>query len=315
MPGNCVPVREGGEQPEARRAVRNEDEAHPMSPEKTSTVEPSLFNIGEGCQDWTLANPAKSGRGHNDHRSSHRHGGVGGRGMRVQVVDVRDEISGDGPRGPTAGAGGQNREARLVGGEVGAVHSNAEAANHRGAKGPHLVEENSEAKDRAMVPIMEIKTPAKVQQLQRTLYRKAKENGRWRAWSLYGDLWRRDVLEAALVAVVRNAGAAGVDGVTTEQVKAAPSAILDGLQMQLRTRSYRPSPVLRVWISKDDGKQRPDKVLLAAVLKRSTSVTNGWLARRLGMGRPASASQFVRRLLLDKNGRAPVDRLLSTFKT
>lgn len=108
-----------------------------------------------------------------------------------------------------------------------------------------------------MVPAMEITTPVKVQQLQRTLYRKAKENGRWRAWSLYGDLCRRDVLEAALRAVVRNAGAAGVDGLTTEQAKAAPAAILDELQTQLRTRSYRPSPVLRVWIPKDDGKQRP----------------------------------------------------------
>lgn len=108
-----------------------------------------------------------------------------------------------------------------------------------------------------MVPKMEIKTPTKVQQLQRTLYRQAKANGRWRAWSLYGDLCRRDVLETALVAVVRNAGAAGVDGLTTEQVKAAPSVILDELQTQLRTRSYRPSPVLRVWIPKDGGKERP----------------------------------------------------------
>jgi group II intron reverse transcriptase/maturase len=64
-------------------------------------------------------------------------------------------------------------------------------------------------------------------------------------------------LEAALKAVVRNAGVAGVDGLTTEQVKAAPSAVLDELQTQLRTRSYRPSPVLRVWIPKDDGKERP----------------------------------------------------------
>jgi hypothetical protein len=91
----------------ARHAVRNEDEAHPMSPEKTSTVEPSLFKRSEGCQGWTLANPAKSGRGRNDRWSSHRHGGVGGHGMRVQVVDVRDEISGDELRGSTAGASGQ----------------------------------------------------------------------------------------------------------------------------------------------------------------------------------------------------------------
>lgn len=120
-----------------------------------------------------------------------------------------------------------------------------------------MVEENSEARDEAMVPEMEIVTPTKVQQLQRTLYRKAKEDGCWRAWSLYGDLCRREVLAAALGAVVRNAGAAGGDGVTTEQVKAAPSAMLDELQTQLRTRNYRPAPVLRVWIPKADGKQRP----------------------------------------------------------
>ena len=63
-----------------------------------------------------------------------------------------------------------------------------------------MVEENSEAKDEAMIPEKEIPTPNKVQQLQRTHYRKAKENKRWRAWSLYGDLCRRDVLEAAVKA-------------------------------------------------------------------------------------------------------------------
>jgi hypothetical protein len=49
-------------------------------------------------------------------------------------------------------------------------------------------------------------------------------------------------------------------------------------------------------------KSHPDKVLLAAALKRSTSVSNRWLAERLQMGEPASASQFVRRLLLREDG-------------
>ena len=108
-----------------------------------------------------------------------------------------------------------------------------------------------------MVLETEIITPDKLRQLQRTLYRKAKENGRWRAWSLYNDLCRRDVLEAALKAVVSKGGAAGMDGVTTEQVKTKAVGILDQLQTQLRTKSYRPSPVLRVWIPKADGRQRP----------------------------------------------------------
>jgi hypothetical protein len=41
-----------------------------------------------------------------------------------------------------------------------------------------------------------------------------------------------------------------------------------------------------------------EKVRLAAVLKRTTSVTNGWLAARLQMGLPASVSQYVRRFAL-----------------
>jgi RNA-directed DNA polymerase len=120
-----------------------------------------------------------------------------------------------------------------------------------------LVEENSEAKDEAMVPTMEIITPTKVQQLQRTLYRKAKENAKWRAWSLYGDLCRGDIIEAAVKAVVRNGGAPGVDGVTTEEIKTLGMAFIGQLQTQLREKTYRPSPVLRVWIPKADGKQRP----------------------------------------------------------
>jgi len=62
-------------------------------------------------------------------------------------------------------------------------------------------------------------------------------------------------------------------------------------------------------------KSHPAKVLLAAALKRRSAVPNGWLATRLRMGQPASASQFVRRLLLSPAGPAAVTRLLSKVKT
>jgi hypothetical protein len=62
-------------------------------------------------------------------------------------------------------------------------------------------------------------------------------------------------------------------------------------------------------------KSHPDKVRLAAALKQSTSVSNGWLAARLGLGQPASASQFVRRHLLRPEGRAAIADLLSRVKT
>jgi putative transposase len=62
-------------------------------------------------------------------------------------------------------------------------------------------------------------------------------------------------------------------------------------------------------------KSDPSKVLLAAAMKQSTSVSNGWLATRLLMGEPASASQFVRRLMLTDDGRAAVEAMLSRVKT
>ena len=62
-------------------------------------------------------------------------------------------------------------------------------------------------------------------------------------------------------------------------------------------------------------KSHPDKVRLAAALKLSTSVANAWLAERLGMGQPASASQFVRRYLLQAGNRAATEALLSRVKT
>jgi RNA-directed DNA polymerase len=100
-------------------------------------------------------------------------------------------------------------------------------------------------------------TPQKVRSLQRALYRQAKAHPRWRAWSLYGELCRREVLEKALKDVISHAGAPGEDGETTEAIKARSSSFLDGLQKELCDRSYRPRPVLRVWIPKDNGKDRP----------------------------------------------------------
>jgi putative transposase len=63
-------------------------------------------------------------------------------------------------------------------------------------------------------------------------------------------------------------------------------------------------------------KSAPDKALLAAAMKKTTSVSNGWLADRLEMGPPASASQFARRYLLTEAGGKRVARaILSNVKT
>lgn len=123
-------------------------------------------------------------------------------------------------------------------------------------------------------------TPEKVRKLQRALYRKAKAEPRYRFWSLYGELSRKDILGTALAMVARNGGCAGVDGVeigdvVSEQAGEAgkTEAWLQALAEEIRTKRYRPSPVLRVHIPKADGKMRPlgiptvkDRVVQAAAV-------------------------------------------------
>jgi RNA-directed DNA polymerase len=120
-----------------------------------------------------------------------------------------------------------------------------------------------------------IATPPKVQKLQRVLYRKAKAAPGYRFYSLYGELLRRDVLETAMSAVARNDGAAGVDGQECSIYTRSDQAWQqwrDALLEELRTKTYRPSPVRRVRIPKGDGKTRPlgiptvkDRVIQSAV--------------------------------------------------
>ena len=59
-------------------------------------------------------------------------------------------------------------------------------------------------------------------------------------------------------------------------------------------------------------KSEPAKVLLAAALRAEAAVSNGWLCARLGMGTPASVSQFVRRWLADAANAESMARLRAT---
>ena len=106
----------------------------------------------------------------------------------------------------------------------------------------------------------EITTPQKLLKLQRALYRKAKAEPTYRFWSLYSELTRLDLLEYALQLVERNGGAPGVDGQTIESIRTTPEKRqqwLEQLQRELQTKTYRPSPVRRVYIPKPNGGERP----------------------------------------------------------
>ena len=115
-----------------------------------------------------------------------------------------------------------------------------------------------------------------VSSLRRKLYQKAKQEAKFRFYSLFGHVLRPDVLKAAWEQVRRNKGAPGVDGVTIDQIvnaEGGPERFVAEVGEALRTRSYKPSPVRRVYIPKPDGRERPlgiptvrDRVVQTAVL-------------------------------------------------
>jgi len=98
----------------------------------------------------------------------------------------------------------------------------------------------------------------KVRQLQRKLYVAAKQQRGRRFHALYDRIFRHDVLEEAWERVKRNKGAAGVDGLTLEALEQyGVPRLLSELQGEFQAGTYRAPPVLRRYIPKPDGKQRP----------------------------------------------------------
>ena len=94
-----------------------------------------------------------------------------------------------------------------------------------------------------------------VRQLQRTLYRTAKQSKAVKFYSLYDKVWRIDVLWEAWKQVKANQGAPGVDGETIEGIvsRGEEGWMLSRLQDQLRAKTYRFEPVRRVDIRKRSG--------------------------------------------------------------
>ena len=70
-------------------------------------------------------------------------------------------------------------------------------------------------------------------ELQRTLYQQAKNKPKWKAWSLYADLCRKDFIDEAMSRVLENKGASGVDGYTVDAMKAEWDSFRDELQSEL----------------------------------------------------------------------------------
>lgn len=118
--------------------------------------------------------------------------------------------------------------------------------------------------------------PPRILALTLKLGAKAQREKKFRFYTLYHHICMPDVLETAWRAVVKNKGAAGVDGVTIDQIRVSQeseTAFLKRIQEQLTKKTYKPQPIRRVFIRKPNGKMRPlgiptmaDRVVQSAVV-------------------------------------------------
>lgn len=109
---------------------------------------------------------------------------------------------------------------------------------------------------------------------ERMLQRRAQSQEQTVWFSLWDKVWNGDNLSQAIMKVILNAGSAGVDGQSTQQLSQDWTAEQEQLQAQLRQGTYRPQPARRVWIPKPGTtEQRPlgipcvrDRVVETALL-------------------------------------------------
>ena len=100
--------------------------------------------------------------------------------------------------------------------------------------------------------------PPKLRDWRAKLSAKAKQEKRFRFYSLYGMICDPETLRAAWAKVRANAGAPGVDGVSIEQIeREGVEAFLKDIEEDLKQKRYRCGAVRRKYIHKPNGKLRP----------------------------------------------------------
>ncbi len=126
----------------------------------------------------------------------------------------------------------------------------------------------------ANLAMREVLLPPKLRDWRARLNAKAKQEKRFRFYSLYGLICHPVTIRAAWDKVRANGGAPGADGISIEHIERKGEApFLEEIEQSLKQKSYRCAPVRRVYIPKANGKLRPlgiptlrDRVVQAAVL-------------------------------------------------
>ena len=98
----------------------------------------------------------------------------------------------------------------------------------------------------------------RVRLLQLKLYLKAKQEKGYKFYVLYDKIFLPHVLSEAYIRCKSKKGSPGIDKQSFADVEAyGVEKFLNELREELRTRSYKPQGVKRVWIEKASGGQRP----------------------------------------------------------
>ena len=166
------------------------------------------------------------------------------------------------PAAVKAGAGvGGNRSSGEAGNDRGAKGSCIESASNRSAGADSLRKKRMTEEEIASIAAKHrmMKFPNLALTRER-LSRKAKAEPKFRFYTLYGRVMDMETLRCAWVRVRKKDKAPGVDGVVCEAVERSEGGVegfLASIQAELKAKTYRASPVRRVYIKKANGKLRP----------------------------------------------------------
>ena len=186
-------------------------------------------------------------------------GGTGHRDMARSESSAR-ELGRPADGKPTAGVGG-SRSSGEAGNDRGAKGSCIESASNRSAGADSLRKKRmTEEEIKAIAAKHRMTKYPNLALTRERLSRKAKAEPKFRFYTLYGRVMDEETLRCAWRCVRKAKKAPGVDGVACEDIERSKGGVegfLASIQAELKAKTYRASPVRRVYIKKANGKLRP----------------------------------------------------------